>query len=100
MMRRHFVWTVVAIVALGPGIGSSARATGPRVFTVPVDEASSFDACDFPVDLRTTGAIKVHQFFDDQGNLAREIANYNLKFTYINVATGDTLTSISAGPTS
>jgi hypothetical protein len=98
MMRRHFVWAVVAIVALGPGIGSSARAAGPDVFTVPVDETSSFDACDFPVDVRTTGAIKVHDFFDQQDNLVREIANFNLKFTYTSRLTGDTVTSISAGP--
>jgi hypothetical protein len=97
-MRRHLVWAVVAIVGLGPGIGSPARAAGPDFFLVPVDDSFSLDDCGFTIEGRTTGSIKVHDFLDEQGNLVREIANFNLKTTYTNPATGDTLTSISAGP--
>jgi hypothetical protein len=98
MMRRHLVWAVVAIVGLGSSIGSPARAAGPDFFVVPVDDSFSLDDCGFTIEGRTTGSIRVHDFFDEQGNFVREIANFNLKTTYTNPATGDKLTSISAGP--
>ena len=98
MMRRYLVSAVVAIVGLGPGIGSSARAAGPDFIVVSVDDSFLLDDCGFTIEGRTTGSIRIHDFFDTQGNFVREIANFNLKTTYTNPATGDTLTSISAGP--
>ena len=86
----------VSIAALA--LGHVARAAGPEVFTVPVDDSFAVDACAFPVDGHAQGAIRIHDFFDTQGNLVREISNYNLKFTYTNPASGATVTSRSVGP--
>ena len=97
-MRRSSACVLASIIALALGHSPGVRAAGPAVFTVPVDETSSMEACDFPVENHTTGAIRIHDFFDEQGNLVREIANYNLKITYTNSLTGESVTSRSAGP--
>lgn len=97
-MRRSSACVLASIIALALGHSPGVRAAGPDVFSVPVDETSSFEACDFPVENHTTGAIRIHDFFDEQGNLVREVANYNLKITYTNSLTGESVTSRSAGP--
>ena len=97
-MRRSSACVLASIIALALGHSPGVRAAGPDVFSVPVDDTSSFEACDFPVENHTTGAIRIDDFFDEQGNLVREVANYNLKITYTNSLTGESVTSRSAGP--
>lgn len=97
-MRRSFASILASIIALALGHSPAVRAAGPVIFTVPLDEVSTFEACNFPVESHITGAIRVHDFVDEEGNLVREIANYNLNITYTNSLTGESVTLLSTGP--
>ena len=77
---------------------SAAGSTGPDNFTVQVDDSMSFNDCGFTIESHVKGFIRVHDFLDEEGNLVREIANFNLKVTYTNPETGETLSSRSVGP--
>ena len=96
-MRRSFATILASIIALALGHSPAVRAAGPVIFTVPLDEVSTFEACSFPVESHITGAIRVHDFVDE-GNLVREIANYHLKISYTNSLTGESVTFPSTGP--
>jgi hypothetical protein len=98
-MRRYLL-VVALIAALVSGIATvpSARAAAPSIFTIPIDESFSFDDCGFTIEGRTTGFIREHVFFDEEGNVVRVIDNFALKISYTNPETDETLTIPIAGP--
>jgi hypothetical protein len=100
-MRRSFLFVTLTSIAVLVGVMttvSPARAAAPENFTVEVDDSFSFDDCGFTIEGRITGFLRVHTFFDQEGNVVMAINNFSLKITYTNPETGETLTYPIVGP--
>ncbi len=90
--------TIGSRLVHGTAAASPAGAEGLDNFTFPVDELFSLDCGSFTIEGHVEGFIRVHRFFDKEGNFVRRISNFALKVTYTNPETGETLTTPSVGP--
>lgn len=78
---------------------ASVHAGGPYIEEIPLDEVQVIAAgalCPFEVTAHTQGTLRIHYWFDKQGNLARELDSYRVRWTYS--ANGVTLKANNGGP--
>ena len=91
--------TFVAVVCTGV-LASSAAAVPPEGQTIKIDETFTIpagEACDFPVEVRTVGKLKVADFFNQDGSLKFHAENPSLVDTISNPLNGKSLTSHDRG---
>ncbi len=100
-MPRLLLLTSVLLLTLAL---AATAAAGPPVHTViAVDETAyarkSSAKCGFDILLRTEGTIRITEFSDRDRNLRRALVVYpGLTYTFINAATGKSVTSVSPDP--
>ena len=100
---RHGMGLVAATAALlfatGVATAGSAAATPPERFTEHVDNtflSRTSEDCGFDIMLHLEGTMTFTDFYDRNGELVRSLATYpGLFYTFINPATGATVTSRS-----
>ena len=86
--------TLAALVAAAP----SAQAAPPTHERMPADFEVVDESCGFPVEVQQTGFILVIEWVDEDGTLRRFEAYPQLKVTYTNPSTGESITANVAGP--
>ena len=100
-MRRLAVLTTLALVAAMPG--ATASAARPEITVIPVDDTGyavkASARCGFDILLHTEGTIRIIEFTDRDDELRRSLTVYpGLTYTFINEATGKSITSVSPDP--
>jgi hypothetical protein len=96
-MKRRIVvllLTLLALVMAAP----SAQAAPPTHERMPADFDDIDDTCGFPVEIHQTGFVIAIQWVDEDGSLRRIEAYPQLKATFTNPATGESITVNIAGP--
>jgi hypothetical protein len=87
--------TLLALVATAP----SALAAKPTHERTPVDDVFvDEDSCDFAVEIHTTGFILAIEWVDEDGSLRRFEAYPQLRATYTNLVTGESIKVNISGP--
>ena len=80
-MRRSMTYLCVLGV-IAAAIASPAGATASTTEAVPIDFSVSppllSAACGFPVTRHVEGTLRIRTFYDAQGSVARELAQYHL----------------------
>lgn len=100
-MRRFAVLATVALAALAPV--ATASAAPPDITVIHVDDEGyapkASARCGFDILLRTEGTIRITEFLDRDGDVRRSLTVYpGLTYTFINKATGKSITSVSPDP--
>jgi hypothetical protein len=86
--------TLLALVAAAP----SALAAKPTHERVPIDDEFVDESYGFPLDVQQTGFLVAIEWVDADGSLRRFEAYPQLKATYTNPSTGETLRVNFSGP--
>src|SRR5215210_2443686 len=102
----HRLATLVAslIVMSATGLGTAATATAaqPDRFRIHVDDtfpSRTSEACGFDILLHVEGTMSFTDFYDRNGEPTRSLTTYpGLFYTFINAATGASVTSRSPDP--
>jgi hypothetical protein len=96
-MKRRIVvllLTLLALVMAAP----SAQAAPPTHERMPADFDGVDETCGFPVEIHQTGFVIAIEWVDEDGSLRRIEAYPQLKATFTNPATGESITVNIAGP--
>ena len=100
-MIAQYRWLLVTIpiVILALTAFTSAFATPPEFVTIQVDESGNeLGSCDgFDVTEDVFGTIKVSFHWDQDGNEKMEIDRFNLRHTFRNSVTGESLFTPDVG---
>lgn len=102
----HRITTLAASLALMAatvlGTPGTATAAQPDRYRVHVDDtflSRTSVACGFDILLHIEGTLSFTDFYDQDGHLTRSLATYpDLFYTFINAATGESVTSRSPDP--
>jgi hypothetical protein len=86
--------TLLALVAAAP----SALAAKPTHERVPIDDEFVDESCGFPLEVQQTGFLVAIEWVNADGSLRRFEAYPQLKATYTNPSTGETLKVNFSGP--
>ena len=80
---RLAVFAMLAVVAFA-ALPAAATAAKPERFVIQVDETFTFfsESCGFEITQTVTGTIKGVSFFDEEGNLVREIVQVNINGSF------------------
>lgn len=100
-MRGLAVSLIAILVPLA--LTATASAAPPSITVIEVDDTGyapkSSARCGFDILLHTQGTIRITDFYDRDGNLTRSLVVYpGLTYTFINAATGKSITSVSPDP--
>ena len=94
--------TLIAVTGTAFATPNAATATPPDRFTLHVDDtflSGTSEDCGFDILLHLEGTINVTDFYDRDGDLSRSLTTYpGLFYTFINPATGASVTSRSPDP--
>jgi hypothetical protein len=96
-MKRRIVvllLTLLALVMAAP----NAQAAPPTHERMPADFDGVDETCGFPVEIHQTGFVIAIEWVDEDGSLRRIEAYPQLKATFTNPATGESITVNIAGP--
>jgi hypothetical protein len=96
-MKRLTVVLLLALMAL-VAAAPSALAAKPTHERVPIDDVLVDESCGFPVEVHTTGFLLAIEWVDEDGSLRRFEAYPQLRSTYTNLDTGESITVNIAGP--
>ena len=98
----HIAATAAVLAAMGVASAGTAAATPPDGFTLHVDDtflSRNSQACGFDILLHLEGTMTFRDFYDRDGELSRSLTTYpGLFYTFINAATGVSVTSRSPDP--
>ena len=104
-MRQHLAHIAAGAAALtifGVAAAGSASATPPDRFSFHVDDtfwSRTSEDCGFDILLHLEGTMTFTDFYHRDGTLSRNLATYpSLFYTFINAATGESVTSRSPDP--
>ncbi len=100
--RRVVVAGALCAAAL-PAAATAAAAAVPVRTVIEVDDTGyapkSSANCGFDILLHTEGTIRITDHYDGDGELVRSLVTYpGLTYTFINAATGESVTSVSPDP--
>jgi hypothetical protein len=100
-VRRLALLGTLALAAVLPGATSSAAP--PDMTVIPVDDTAyavkASARCGFDILLHTEGTIRITEFTDRTGEPRASLTVYpGLTYTFINQATGKSITSVSPDP--
>jgi len=94
--------TAAVLTIAGVATAGSAAATPPDRFTFHVDDtflSRTSEDCGFDILLHLEGTITSTDFYDRRGELSRSLTTYpGFFYTFINAATGVSVTSRSPDP--
>jgi hypothetical protein len=96
-MRRLVVVLLVTLAVLMAG--PSAQAAQPFRERVLVDDLFTTEACGFPVEGHITGFAIILEWPDEDGGFRFFAAGPQIKATFTNLDTGESITVNIAGPT-
>jgi hypothetical protein len=101
--RLGRIATTLALLAVtGMSTAGTAAASPPDRFTLQVDDtflSGTSEDCGFDILLHLEGSLSFKDFYDRDGDLSRSLTTYpGLFFTFINAATGASVTSRSPDP--
>jgi hypothetical protein len=98
----HLAAGLAVVTATCLATTGTAAAAEPERSTFEVDDtfpSRTSEECGFDILLRLEGTIVVTDFFEQDGSLARTLVTYpGLFYTFINAATGESVTSRSPDP--
>jgi hypothetical protein len=95
-MKRLIVLGAVLSAALLPTVASAAK---PVKEFLPAEPVVVDDVCEFPVELDPTiNKEYIKSFFDNEGNLVREIVTGRFVNRLTNLETGESITVNVSGP--
>lgn len=104
-MRQRFgriAATAAVLAVTGVATAGTASAAPPERFTEHVDDtflSRTSEECGFDILLHLEGTMTWTDFYDQNGELSRSLATYpGLFYTFINAATGESVTSRSPDP--
>jgi hypothetical protein len=85
------------LVTAIPNLTSTAAASEPEVFRVPIDQTQTLYICGFPILRHDEGTLIFQDSFDEEGNVLWENAIFsNWRITFSNPANGKSLTGVRA----
>jgi hypothetical protein len=95
MRRFALLFVFTAVVVLGPG--GVATAVPPEHSIEHVDEEFVIEGeCSFPVVVHSEGDVRTKVFFDQAGNVIRELLVFpRFRMTFTNAETGESISTVS-----
>lgn len=104
-MRHHLgriVTTLAMLAVTGTSTAGTAAASRPDRFVLHVDDtfpSRTSEDCGFDILLHMEGTVTFTDYYDRNGELSRSLTTYpGLFYTFINAATGASVTSRSPDP--